>query len=88
MANHKQAIKRHKQSLVRRDRNNYYKSTMRTFVKRARIALASGDTAVATDAVKKASAFLDKVATKGAIPKTRASRVKSRLNQQLAALSK
>ena len=39
MANHKQALKRHKQSLVRRARNQHFKSMMRTYLKRARIAI-------------------------------------------------
>ena len=87
MANHKQALKRHRQSLKRNARNTYYKSTVRTYLRQAREALAAGDAAVATPAVRKASAFLDRVASKGIIPANRASRVKGRLNKQLAALA-
>ena len=54
MANHKQAIKRHTQSLKRKERNNYFKATCRTYLKEARLALAEGDKSTADDAVKKA----------------------------------
>lgn len=86
MANHKQAIKRHTQSLKRNERNNYFKTTCRTYIKAARLALAEGDKAAAEPAVKKAAAMLDRTAGKGIIPKNRASRVKGRLMSQLARL--
>lgn len=86
MATHKQAIKRHTQSLVRAERNNYYLTTCRTFMKAARVAMADGDKAVAGDAVKRAVSMLDRAAVKGVIPKKRAARVKGRLMGQLARL--
>ena len=83
MANHKQAIKRHKQSLVRRARNQHFKSTMRTYLKQARLALQekSGN---ADEAVKKAVKIIDRVAQKGIIPKNTAARTISRLMKQQA----
>ncbi len=86
MANHKQALKRHRQSLVRAARNKYYKSTMRKNLKQARVALESGDKDQAAAAVFTASSYLDRIAGKGIIPKQRASRVKGRLAVQLNAL--
>ncbi len=86
MANHKQAIKRHTQSLKRNARNGYFKTTCRTYVKAARLALAEGDKGVAAPAVQKAVAMLDRTAGKGIIPKNRANRVKGRLMGQLARL--
>jgi small subunit ribosomal protein S20 len=86
VATHKQALKRHRQSLNRRDRNSYYESTARTFLKRAREALAAGNAEEAQGAVRSATVYLDRVASKGAIPKGRADRLKSRLMSQLAAL--
>ena len=82
MANTKQALKRHRQSLERRDRNRYNRVTARTNLKQAREALASksGD---AEAAVLTAIKRLDRVASKGAIPKKRAARLKSRLMKQL-----
>ena len=59
---------------------------MRTFLKAARARLADGDRDGAAEAVRKASSYLDHVATRRAIPKARANRLKSRLNRQLAAL--
>ena len=86
MANHKQAIKRHRQSLKRQDRNTYYKSTMRTYLKQARAALAEGNADDATPAVKKVISYLDHVAMRRVLPKGRVNRLKSRLTKQLAAL--
>lgn len=86
MATHKQALKRHRQSVVRAERNNYYKATMRTYLKTARTDLANGDKDAAGASVAIVSSYLDRVASRGVIPKTRASRVKSRLNRALAAL--
>ena len=86
MANHKQALKRYRQSLKRAERNRYYKTTARTFLKRARASLEAGDRAEATEAVQAATAYLDRVACRGVIPKGRADRLKSRLALQLAKL--
>ena len=86
MANHKQAIKRHRQSIKRSERNTHYRRTVRTFIKRARLALAGGEGSSATQAVRDATKMIDKIASRGVIPKERASRLKSRLMTQLAAL--
>ncbi|MBD90684.1 MAG: 30S ribosomal protein S20 [Deltaproteobacteria bacterium] len=86
MATHKQALKRHRQSVGRAERNNYYKATMRTYIKAARLDLANGDKDAAGESVARVSRYLDRVASRGVIPKLRASRVKSRLNKALAAL--
>ena len=85
MANHKQAIKRNRQNLVRAERNRYYMSTARTRIKNARQALEDGDKG-AGELVGKATSYLDHIAGKGVIPKRRASRLKSRLTRQLNAL--
>jgi small subunit ribosomal protein S20 len=85
VANHKQAIKRHKQSLDRKARNNHYKSSTRTHLKRARAAIESGERDAAAEAVGAATKLLDRVAGKGIIPANRASRLKSRLMSQLSA---
>ncbi len=82
MANTKQAMKRHRQSLGRRDRNRYNRVTVRTTVKQAREVIASTD-GDAEAAVLTAVKTLDSVASKGAIPKKRAARLKSRLMKRL-----
>lgn len=84
MATHKQAEKRHRQSLNRKARNSYYEATLKNLLKSARAAVVEGAGA-AGDTVKKAVSWIDHVAVKGIIPKQRASRLKSRLESKLAA---
>jgi small subunit ribosomal protein S20 len=78
MANHKQADKRHRQSLRRKARNKHYKSAMRTYLKRARVALEE-KAPNADEAVRKAVSMIDKVAQKGVIHRNTAARTISRL---------
>lgn len=86
MANSKQALKRHTQSVARASRNTYYKSTVRSLLKQARAAIAEGDKSAAEPAVRKAISYLDHIVTRGAYPKPRVNRLKSRLSSQLSAL--
>lgn len=79
MANHKSAIKRNKQNAVRNARNSHIRSTMRTFVKQVREAVATGDSEAAKSALSRAIPFIDKAASKGVIHKATASRKISRL---------
>ncbi len=83
MATHKQAEKRHRQSVKRAERNSYYEATLRTLLKGARTAIKTGANAAA-DTVKKAIAYVDQVAGKGIIPRSRADRLKSRIATQAA----
>jgi len=77
MANHASAEKRNRQRITRTNRNKAAKSALRTTLKKARAALQSGD--ASAEAVREAVSNLDKLASKGIIPKERASRVKGRL---------
>ena len=86
MANIKSAIKRNKQNEKRRLRNRVYRGSVRTFVARARVALARQDLETAESATKAAVSALDKAAQKGVIHKNNAARRKSRLMKRLAAL--
>lgn len=86
MANHKSAIKRIKQNVIRNARNTHIRSTMRTFVKQVREAVAVGDPAAAQAALLRAIPFIDKAATKGVIHKATASRKISRLTKLVNAL--
>lgn len=81
MANHKSAIKRNKQNKIRHDRNTHIRSTMRTFVKQVRQAVAEGDAESAKTALDRAVPYIDKAATKGVIHKATASRKISRLSK-------
>ena len=81
MANHKSALKRNKQNAVRNARNTHIRSTMRTYVKQVRDAVAKEDAEAAKVALEKAVPFIDKAATKGVIHKATASRKISRLTK-------
>ncbi|MGD9093937.1 MAG: 30S ribosomal protein S20 [Anaerolineales bacterium] len=88
MANTKSAIKRIRQNEKRRLRNRVYSGKARTYIRDARLAIASGDVDEAREATMKAVSALDKAAEKGVIHKNNASRRKSRIMQQLAVLEK
>lgn len=78
MAHSKSALKRWRQSLVRRDRNRSLKSQTRTVLNKAVVAIES-DAASAEQAVREAVSALDRAAQKGVIHINAASRGKSRL---------
>jgi small subunit ribosomal protein S20 len=79
LANHKSALKRNRQAAVRNARNTHIRSSMRTFVKQVRAAVAAGNQDEAKAALERAVPFIDKAATKGVIHKATASRKISRL---------
>lgn len=79
MANTQSAEKRARQTVKRAERNRWYRTRARTFVKRARLNLQQGKMDEATDAVRRACQALDVAAQKGAIHPNNASRRKSRL---------
>lgn len=86
MANIKSQIKRIKTNQKATDRNKAYKSELRTVVRQAREAIASGDKAVAAQKVQHASRKLDKAVSKGVIHKNQAANRKSKLAVKAAAL--
>lgn len=77
-------MKRIRQSEKRRARNRVVRSRMRSYVKRANTALASGEED-AVEAVRAAIAELDRAAKKGVIHANNAARRKSRLMKKLNA---
>jgi len=83
VANHKQALKRHRQSLKRRARNQHFKTIMKNTVKKAVAAKEAGDEAEKTAAIRTAESVIRHVASKGVIPKKRASRKISRLARHI-----
>lgn len=87
MANHKSAIKRNKQAIVRTARNTHIRTTMRTYVKQVRTAVANGDQEAAQTALNRAVPYIDKASTKGIIHKATASRKISRLNKLVNTLA-
>lgn len=79
MANIKSAVKRARQNEKRRARNRIYRSSARTYVKRARRLVEAGDLEQAEQDVTSAIRALDLAAQKGVIHKNNAARRKSRL---------
>jgi small subunit ribosomal protein S20 len=86
LANIKSQIKRNKQNLKHRERNRVFRGRARTYVKKARMAIESGDVDIAREATLQAVSALDKAAEKGVLHQNNASRRKGRLMKQLAAL--
>jgi small subunit ribosomal protein S20 len=83
LANIASAIKRVRQEAKRRTRNRAVKTRMRTYVKRAQLAIEAGDMSQASEAVRAAVREIDKAAKKGVIHANQAARRKSRLMQRL-----
>lgn len=81
MANHKQALKRHRQSLKARARNRHYKTMLKNVVKKA--ASAEGDDKEQT--FRSAESLVMRVASRGVIPKKRAARKIARLAKRVSA---
>lgn len=82
MADHKSALKRHRQSIKHALRNSHYRSTLRSCIKKARAAAAEKKPE-AEALVKAAISMVGKVGGKGIIPKNRASRYASKLSALL-----
>jgi small subunit ribosomal protein S20 len=79
LANNKSAKKRIRIAEQRRIRNRPFRTAARTYVKKAELAIRSGDEEVASTAVGDAVSMLDRVAGKGIIHPNNAARRKSRL---------
>ena len=82
MANIKSAMKRHRQSLVRRDSNRFHKGTMRTHIKKLLKAIEAGDKDVAAEVLKATLSQIDKTGKRGIIHTNKADRLKSRLTNR------
>ncbi len=87
MANHKSALKRVRQSEVKRVRNMGYKTRVKHAVKEVRTAVADNSTEQAKENLIKAVSIIQKTSSKGVIHKKRASRKISRLARQVNQLS-
>ena len=84
MANHKSALKRNKQSLVRRDRNRVNRTKVKTVIKRIEAAIeVESSVEKAREALVAAVPIIERAATKGAFHKSTASRKVSRLTKKV-----
>lgn len=86
MANHKSAIKRHKQSLKRAARNRAQRTRVKNAVKDVRAAIQGNDKGLAQKTLSEASSVLAKAAGKGAVHWKKAARKISRLAKAVNAL--
>ncbi len=83
MANHKSALKRARQSEVRRLRNKTYKTKVKNAVKDVKVQIASGSTEQAAESLVNAVSIIQKTSSKGVIHKNKAARKISRLARQV-----
>ncbi|MBC7589733.1 MAG: 30S ribosomal protein S20 [Salinibacterium sp.] len=86
MANIKSQIKRILTNKKSQDRNRAVKSEVKTAVRAARTAIATGDKAAAAASLVVAGTKLDKAAAKGVIHKNQAANRKSAIAKQVAGL--
>lgn len=87
MANTAQSKKRARQSETRYAVNKARRSRIRTFLRKVEEALASGDAAVAAEALKNAQPELARGVTKGVLHANTVSRKISRLNSRVKTLA-
>lgn len=83
---HASTLKRNRQNQKRRLRNKHQRSTMRTAIKKVRSAIDARNKDAAQTALAHAIAIIDKTASKGIVPKKRASRYISRLTQAVKSI--
>lgn len=86
MANHKSALKRHRQSLKRQARNRAAKTRIKNSIKAVRMAVQEKDKEKAQTALQDVTSVLDRAATKKVIHWKNAARRISRLSRAVNAL--
>jgi len=86
LATHLSAIKRARQNEKRRLRNLQIKSTVKSSVKKVRIAIAKKDVEGARNALSKAIPLIQKADSKGVFHKNTSARKISRLTREVNAL--
>ncbi len=86
MANHKSAAKRAKQTIVKTERNRFYKTRIKNVVKEVLSAIDASDKEKATVAVKTANKYLHHCVSKGILKKATAARKVSRLQTKVNAI--
>jgi small subunit ribosomal protein S20 len=86
LATHKSAIKRAKQSEVRRQRNRAVRTRVKSVVKEVRISLEKQSVEEARAALQKAVPVIDRAVSRGALHHRTAARKISRLSKKVHAL--
>ena len=87
MATHKSALKRAKQSKIKRLRNIGYKTKAKRAVKEVRTAVTNNSADEARESLVRAVSVIQKTASKGIIHKNKASRKISRLARHVNKLT-
>ncbi len=86
MANHKSALKRHRQSLTRSARNRSFRTQLKTTTKKVYSAVDSKNGEEAQKALHDAQKAIAKIASKGVIHKRAAARKISGLTRRVNAM--
>ena len=86
LANHKSALKRHRQSVAQRLRNRSQRSAMKNTVKKLHSAIESNDKDAVRTTLIEATSIIAKTATKGIIHSNTANRTISRLTKRANAV--
>jgi small subunit ribosomal protein S20 len=86
MANHKSSIKRIRQTIVRTERNRFYRTRLKNIVKAVRSAIEAGNKEEAQAAFQIANRQIHKFVSKGILKKETAARKVSRLHKAVNAL--
>jgi len=86
MANHKSSIKRIRQTLVRTERNRFYRTRLKNIVKDVRSSIEAGNKEEATANLKLANQQIHKFVSKGILKKETAARKVSRLHRAVNAI--
>jgi small subunit ribosomal protein S20 len=87
VANHPSALKRHRQTLKRTERNKALRTRVRHIVRTLRRAVEQQDTPTATETLGRARRELDKAVTKGLLHRNNAARKISRLTRAVHKLT-
>ncbi|MDF1614622.1 30S ribosomal protein S20 [Desulfurivibrio dismutans] len=87
MANHKSAIKRNRQNVVRRERNRSNRSRLKTLYRRIDEAMVANSPDQAREALQNAVPMIAKAVNKGVLHRNTAARKISRLTRRVNAFA-
>ena len=86
MANHKQTAKRARQTIVKTERNRFYKTRIKNITKAVLVAVDANDKEKATEAMQTANKYFHHCVSKNILKSGTASRKVSRLQLKVNAL--
>lgn len=87
MANHKSALKRSRQTIVRTERNTALKSRIKTLRKKTLAAVECGDKEVATTTSRELNSAVDKATKKHIFHANKAANIKSKTSKAISKMS-